>query len=104
MTELKAWIKYDPQHSTTANGAVTLRKPYRTPGERAGELKRLLRHISQRIQEGKIWQARIYEQPGNAEIFSWTNQEGFKRGENMIEAVRQEMAVEEVIEELQQFL
>ncbi|MDX2284645.1 MAG: hypothetical protein NW241_10805 [Bacteroidia bacterium] len=94
-SSLKAWLKYAPQHATTLDGAVTLHKPYRSEPQRQGELNRLLRHIAQRISEGRIWQARIYEQPGNRLLLQWSNLAGCTAGAHYLGSVQQMIRAED---------
>ena len=93
---LKMWLKYKPEHATTLDGTVTIPKYFAPDGRgRAGILDRMMRHIANRIAGGKLWQARIFEHPGNCEIFTWNDQTGATRGGEMLQLI-------ETIQDLEQ--
>lgn len=75
---LRMWLKYKPEFARTVDGTVTLPK-YFLPGQsgkKAGHYRRMVRHIELRQSEGKLWMARIYEQPGNRLVYAWTERDG----------------------------
>lgn len=70
---LKLWLKYKPECARTPDGTVTIPKYFGATdrGTKEGHYRRMMKHIAKRRDEGKIWQAKIYEHPGNIIRFEW---------------------------------
>ena len=98
---LKMWLKYKPQHATTADGTVVIPK-YFLPNQRKrnGHFNRMIKHINRRISEGKLWQAKIYEHPGNMVVFSWTERDGETVGGGLIAMQERIENIESQIQDL----
>ena len=102
--EIKAWLKYKPEYATSKDGAVVLPKPYNTEREKNGHYQRLLAHIYRRIQEGKLWQARIFLHPGNVLLFSWTERDGETHGGGALKCIEAQIQHIQEIDEINHIL
>lgn len=68
---LKLWLKFRREHAKTPDGVAILIEDFTNEGNRARKLEKLKEYVQKRNSEGLIWKAKIYEQPGNREVYNW---------------------------------
>jgi len=101
--KMTLWLKYKPAYATSPEGIIRISK-FAASGDRLKQLTQrewMLAKASKEIDEGKLWLARIYEQPGNHTSFSWSAQRGEIYPGDALEAIRAKAEYEDILAELE---
>ncbi|MEL6673555.1 MAG: hypothetical protein AAFR61_15230 [Bacteroidota bacterium] len=69
--KLILWLKFRPEHAQTKLGTAKFHEPYKHHYQKARLMEKLLLLAQKHREAGRIWQFRIYDQPGNNILESW---------------------------------
>lgn len=81
-TTLRLWLLYQPwarqYDRCNGDGVMTIIKAFAKgdSDKRQALFEQLAMYAAVQIEKGYLWQARIYEQPSNEQLFTWSHQEG----------------------------
>jgi len=101
----KPEARHHPQVRCNLDGIHTLTKYY--PAEdheqRTRLYDKLMLFAAHEIDQGRLWLARMYEQPTNEQVFSWSEQKGEIFPGHALESVEMSLELEDLKRELDQY-